>query len=187
MAFAGEKLREGRPPDAAAGRAKLGPELSGKPALCAKAPCNCIDPGIIPIKNIDLALQVRRKPKSEKARQSGRTLGAGVEDRPEAAGAREESGHWEIGSAAGKKSDKSAVPAIVERKARSQSPAGAAAGQVAGSFGEADGSSRGWAAPWSAPSISAIPTPASRRGPASAAAGFPGIFWVARLLRKCLR
>ncbi|MDR1538139.1 MAG: hypothetical protein LBU32_09125 [Clostridiales bacterium] len=120
MAFAGEKPGEGRPPDAAAGRAKLQPELSGKPALCAKTPCNCIDPGVMPIKNTDLALKVRRKPKSEKARQSGRALGAGVEGRPEAAGAREESGHWEIGSAAGKKSDKSAVPAIVERKARSQ-------------------------------------------------------------------
>ncbi|MDR1537498.1 MAG: hypothetical protein LBU32_05795 [Clostridiales bacterium] len=84
----------------------------------------------------------------------------------------EKLGHWEIGSAAGKKSDKSAVPAIVERKASSQiaaEPGGsgaadAAAGQVAGSFGEA--------APQSAPSISAIPAPASRRGRASAAAGF---------------
>jgi hypothetical protein len=133
----------------AAGRAKLEPELSGKPALCAKAPCNCIDPGIMPIKNIDLALKVRRKPKSEKARQSGRALGASVEGRPEAAWAREEFGHWEIGSASGKKSGKSAVPAIVERKARSQiaaepdgrdsGAANAAAGRVAGSFGEAAG------------------------------------------------
>jgi IS30 family transposase len=74
-------------------------------------------------------------------------LGAGVEDRPEAAEAREEFGHWEIDSAAGKKSGKSAVPAIVERKARIQiaaelggrgsGAADAAAGQVAGSFGEA--------------------------------------------------
>ncbi|MDR1542314.1 MAG: hypothetical protein LBU32_30925, partial [Clostridiales bacterium] len=78
MAFAGEKLGEGRPPDAVA--AKLEPELSGKPALCAKTPCNSIDPGVMPIKNIDLALKARRKPKSEKARQSGRALGAGVED-----------------------------------------------------------------------------------------------------------
>ncbi|MDR1538117.1 MAG: hypothetical protein LBU32_09005 [Clostridiales bacterium] len=120
MAFAGEKPGEGRPPDAAAGREKLEPELSGKPALCAKVPCNCIDPGVMPIKNIDLALKARRKPKSEKARRSGRALGAGVEGRPGAAGAREESVHWEIGSAAGKKSGKPAVPATVERKARSQ-------------------------------------------------------------------
>ncbi|MDR1541955.1 MAG: hypothetical protein LBU32_29030, partial [Clostridiales bacterium] len=137
---------------------------------------------------------VRRKPKSKKVRQSERALGAGVEDRPEAAEAREESGHWEIGSAAGKKSDKSAVPAIVERKARIQiaaelggrdsGAADAAAGRVAGSFGEAAGgafksaagdngrSSRGGAAPWSAPSISAIPALASRRGRTSATAGF---------------
>ncbi|MDR1542105.1 MAG: IS30 family transposase, partial [Clostridiales bacterium] len=148
-AFADEKSGEGRSPDAAAGRAKLEPELSGKPALCAKTPCNCIDLGIMPIKNIDLALKVRRKPKSKKVRQSKRALGAGVEDRPEAAEAREEFGHWEIDSAVGKKSDKSAVPAIVERKARIQIAAelggrdsgavDAAAGQVAGSFGEAAG------------------------------------------------
>ncbi|MDR1541428.1 MAG: hypothetical protein LBU32_26215, partial [Clostridiales bacterium] len=55
----------------------------------------------------------------------------------EAAGAREELGHWEIGSAVGKKSDKAAVPATVERKARSQ--IAAESGQVAGSFGEAAG------------------------------------------------
>ncbi|MDR1541308.1 MAG: hypothetical protein LBU32_25595 [Clostridiales bacterium] len=132
MAFADEKPGEGRPPDTAAGRAKLEPELSGKPALCAKAPCKCIDPGIMSIKNIDLALKVRRKPKSEKVRQSGRALGAGVEDRPEAAEAREEFGHWEIGSAVGKKSDKSAVPAIVERKARSQIAAELGAADAAG-------------------------------------------------------
>ncbi|MDR1539748.1 MAG: hypothetical protein LBU32_17475 [Clostridiales bacterium] len=139
MAFAGEKPGEGRPPDAAAGRAKLEPELSGKPALCAKAPCNCIDLGIMTIKNIDLALKVRRKPKSEKARQSERALGAGVEGRPEAVDAREEFGHWEIGSAVGKKSDKAAVPATVERTARSQIAADAAAGEIDGSFGEAAG------------------------------------------------
>ncbi|MDR1541303.1 MAG: IS30 family transposase, partial [Clostridiales bacterium] len=67
----------------------------------------------------------------------------------EAAGAREELGHWEIGSAVGKKSDKAAVPATVERKARSQiaaEPGGrgsgaadAAAGEIAGGFGEAAG------------------------------------------------
>jgi hypothetical protein len=112
------------------------------------------------IKNIDLALKARRKPKSKKAPQSGRALGAGVEGRPEAAGAREESGHWEIGSAAGKKSDKSAVPAIVERKARSQIAAepgergsGAAdadAWEIAGSFGEAAGEAfKSAAAGWS--------------------------------------
>ncbi|MDR1536474.1 MAG: helix-turn-helix domain-containing protein, partial [Clostridiales bacterium] len=108
MAFADEKPGEGRPPDAAAGRAKLEPELSGKPALCAKTPCKCIDLGVMPIKNIDLALKDRRKPKSKKVRQSKRALGASVEDRPEAAEAREEFGHWEIDSAVGKKSDKSA-------------------------------------------------------------------------------
>ncbi|MDR1537321.1 MAG: hypothetical protein LBU32_04870 [Clostridiales bacterium] len=135
MAFAGEKPGEGRALDAAAGRAKLEPELSGKPALCAKAPCNCIDPGVMPIKNIDLALKARRKPKSNKARRSGRALGAGVEGRPEAAGAREESGHWEIGSAAGKKSGKPAVPATVERKERSRiaaEPGGRGSGGRAG-------------------------------------------------------
>jgi IS30 family transposase len=93
----------------------------------------------MPIKNIDLALKVRRKPKSEKVRQSEGALGASIEDRPEAAEAREESGHWEIDSAAGKKSGKSAVPAIVERKTRIQNAADAAVGQVAGSFGEAAG------------------------------------------------
>ncbi|MDR1536409.1 MAG: hypothetical protein LBU32_00120 [Clostridiales bacterium] len=51
-----EKLRDRRPPDAAAVRAKL----EGEPALCAKAPCNCMDLGLMPIKGIDLALKARR-------------------------------------------------------------------------------------------------------------------------------
>jgi IS30 family transposase len=139
MAFADEKSGEGRSPDAVAGRAKLEPELSGKPALCAKTLYNYIDLGIMSIKNIDLALKVRRKPKSKKVRQSKRALGAGIEDRPEAAEAREEFGHWEIDSVIGKKSGKSAVPAIVERKARNQIAAEPAAGEIAGGFGEADG------------------------------------------------
>ncbi|MDR1539470.1 MAG: hypothetical protein LBU32_16015 [Clostridiales bacterium] len=88
----------------------------------------------MPIKNIDLALKIRRKPKSKKARQSERALGAGVEGRPEAA-------------------RRPGTP--------SKAPQAATAG-----------SSRGRGAPWSAPSISAIPAPASKRGPASAAAGF---------------
>ncbi|MDR1541688.1 MAG: hypothetical protein LBU32_27620 [Clostridiales bacterium] len=98
------------------------------------------------IKNIDLALKVRRKPKSEKVRQSKRMLGTGIDGRPEAADAREESGHWEIDLAVGKKLDKAAVPATVERTARSQitaefggfgSAVEAAAGEIIGGFVEA--------------------------------------------------
>ncbi|MDR1542376.1 MAG: hypothetical protein LBU32_31255 [Clostridiales bacterium] len=66
-------MKEGWPPDAVAGRAKL----EGTPALFAKTPCKCIDLGLMPIKNIDLALKVRRKPKSKKAPPKQEGFGGG--------------------------------------------------------------------------------------------------------------
>ncbi|MDR1539478.1 MAG: hypothetical protein LBU32_16055 [Clostridiales bacterium] len=73
--------------------------------------------------------------------------GDGTGGCPEAAEGRKELGHWEIDSAAGEKSDKAAVPALIERTARNQiaiklgwrgsEAVDAVAGEAAGSFGEA--------------------------------------------------
>ncbi|MDR1538424.1 MAG: hypothetical protein LBU32_10600 [Clostridiales bacterium] len=55
-----------------------------------------MDLGLMSTQSIDLALKVQRKTKSKRIRKIKRALGASVEERPEAANAREEFGHWKI-------------------------------------------------------------------------------------------
>ncbi|MDR3355789.1 MAG: IS30 family transposase [Spirochaetaceae bacterium] len=88
--------------------------------MCAKTLYNYIDKGLLTTKNIDLALKVRRKPKKGRARRNKKILGESIEKRPEAVEAREEAGHWEIDSAIGKSTDKTAAMTMVERKTRKQ-------------------------------------------------------------------
>jgi IS30 family transposase len=117
---ADEKLKGGWSPDAVVGRAKISLEWAGKPLVCAKTLYNCIDKGLLKTKNIDLALKVRRKPKSKRDRRNKRILGESIEKRPPEVEKREEFGHWEIDSVIGRKSDKTAVATLAERKARNQ-------------------------------------------------------------------
>jgi IS30 family transposase len=120
IGHADEKLKGGWSPDAVAGRAKISPEWAGKPLVCTKTLYNYIGKGLLKTKNIDLALKVRRRPKSKRDRRNKRILGESIEKRPPEVEKREEFGHWEIDSVIGRKSDKTAVATLVERKTRNQ-------------------------------------------------------------------
>ena len=71
-------------------------------------------------KNIDLALKVRRRPKTKRVRQNKRILGESIENRPLAINERDHFGHWEIDTVIGKQKDKTAVMTLIERKTRNQ-------------------------------------------------------------------
>jgi IS30 family transposase len=118
--YAEERLKFGWSPDAVCGRAEVSGDWAEKPTVCAKTLYNYIDQGLMTTKNIDLALKVRRKPKTKKIRANKIVLGESIENRPEEIETREEFGHWEIDSVIGKQSDKTAVMTIVERKTREQ-------------------------------------------------------------------
>jgi IS30 family transposase len=75
---------------------------------------NWIDDGLVGIKNLDLPLKVRRKPKSPR-RERKRIYGKGIDERPEIVSAREEFGHWEGDGIVGKE-QKGFLITLVERK-----------------------------------------------------------------------
>lgn len=75
---------------------------------------NWIESGLVGIKNIDLPLKVRRKPKS-KPKERKRVLGKSIDERPKKVEEREEFGHWEGDGIVGKK-HKGQLITLVERK-----------------------------------------------------------------------
>jgi len=75
---------------------------------------NWIDDGLVGIKNLDLPLKLRRKPKSPR-RERKRIYGKGIDERPEIVSAREEFGHWEGDGIVGKE-QKGFLITLVERK-----------------------------------------------------------------------
>jgi IS30 family transposase len=100
-------------PDAAIGYAKSN-GLVARPTFSTKTFYNWIDDGLVKVKNIDLLLKVRRKPKSVR-KQRKKVLGTSIEERPAAAETREEFGHWEGDGIVGKR-HKGHLITLVERK-----------------------------------------------------------------------
>jgi len=100
-------------PDAALGYAKANNLYPGQ-SISTKTFYNWIDDGLVRIKNIDLQLKVRRKPKSPR-RERKKKLGKSIEERPESVGTREEFGHWEGDGIVGKGQDGFLI-SLVERK-----------------------------------------------------------------------
>jgi len=86
-----------------------------KTTVCFKTIYNYIDRGQLGVKNIDLLLKVRIKPKKKRIRQQKRILGRSIEQRPAGINDRQEFGHWEGDTVIGK-GHKSAVLTLVERK-----------------------------------------------------------------------
>ncbi len=101
-------------PDAIIGRLRLTGHDFGM-LICPKTIYNYIDKGFLRVKNIDLLLKCRRKPKIERDRTYKRKLGRSIEERPEEANNRSEFGHFEGDSIVGK-DGKSSILSIVERK-----------------------------------------------------------------------
>ena len=86
-----------------------------KTRVCFKTIYNYIDRGQLAVKNIDLLMKVRLKPKKKRIKQRKRILGRSIEQRPSEVDDRQEFGHWEGDTVVGKE-HKSAILTLVERK-----------------------------------------------------------------------
>ena len=100
-------------PDAAIGYAKAN-KLFPNQEFSTKTFYNWIDDGLVKVKNIDLLLKVRRKPKSPR-KERKKKLGKSIEERPAIVETREEFGHWEGDGIVGKE-QKGFLISLVERK-----------------------------------------------------------------------
>lgn len=102
-------------PDAAVGYAVSRGLFKGK-RFTTKTFYNWVDDGLVGIRNIDLLLKVRRRSKKPRTARK-RVLGRSIDDRPAAAAAREEFGHWEGDGIVGK-GGKGQLISLVERQSR---------------------------------------------------------------------
>ena len=100
-------------PDAAIGYARANDLYPGQ-KISTKTFYNWIDDGLVKVKNIDLLLKVRRKPRSRR-RERKKVLGRSIEKRPDIVETREEFGHWEGDGILGK-GQQGQLITLVERK-----------------------------------------------------------------------
>jgi len=115
LAFVEEKVlgKEKWSPDAAIGYAKANNKYLGL-SFSTKTFYNWVDDGLVKVKNIDLLLKVRRKPKSIRKNRK-KILGKSIDSRPAAVETREEFGHWEGDGIVGKNRQGQLIT-LVERK-----------------------------------------------------------------------
>lgn len=100
-------------PDTAIGHAKVNNLFPGQ-EFCTKTFYNWIDDKLVNVKNIELLLKVRRRPKSPR-RERKKILGKSIDERPSVVDTREEYGHWEGDGIVGKNQQGHLIT-LVERK-----------------------------------------------------------------------
>lgn len=119
LAFAEDRiLNEKWSPDAVVGACKRDPKWQDVPMVCTKTLYSYIDQRLLTVRNIDLNLKLRLKPKKSRTRQNKRIMGQSIEQRPEEVQSRQTFGHWEIDTIIGKRSNDSAILTLTERKTR---------------------------------------------------------------------
>jgi IS30 family transposase len=119
LQFAEDKIIRGQwSPDAVVGHCKTKAEWQNKLLVCTKTLYHYIDKGFLKVRNLDLALKVRRKTKKTIVRKNKRILGNSIEQRPGTIEARDEFGHWEIDTVVGKQSNDNVLLTITERMTR---------------------------------------------------------------------
>jgi len=111
-------LHEKWSPDAVVGSCKREVKWENAGIVCTKTLYNYIDQGLLKVKNIDLSLKVRLKPKKKRICQNKRIMGKSIEQRPSEVNTRKTFGHWEIDTMVGKKSEDSVILTLTERKTR---------------------------------------------------------------------
>lgn len=117
--FAEDKiLCEKWSPDAVVGFSKRDPKWKNTGIVCTKTLYNYIDKGLVKVKNIDLNLKLRLKPKKKRICQNKRIMGKSIDQRPNDVQLRKTFGHWEIDTIIGKKSGDSVILTLTERKTR---------------------------------------------------------------------
>ncbi|MDI6600718.1 MAG: IS30 family transposase [Thermoanaerobacteraceae bacterium] len=121
LKYAEEKiLIDNWSPDIAVGTFRSGLKRQDSKTVCTKTLYNYIDKGLLKVRNIDLNLKTRLKPKRRKVRQNKRIMGQSIENRPEEVEKRNTFGHWEIDTIEGKRSNDSAILTLTERKTRQE-------------------------------------------------------------------
>jgi len=100
-------------PDAAIGCAIANNLFPGQ-EFTTKTFYNWVDDGLVKVKNIDLLLKVRLKPKKAR-KERKKKLGKSIEERPAIVETREEFGHWEGDGIVGK-GQQGQLITLVERK-----------------------------------------------------------------------
>jgi len=119
LKFAEGKILQSKwSPDAVVGSCKKDPKWKDTPIVCTKTLYSYIDQGFLAVRNIDLTLKLRLKPKSRRVRQNKRIMGLSIDQRPAEVKQRTTFGHWEIDTVVGKKSNDSAILTLTERKTR---------------------------------------------------------------------
>lgn len=113
-------LKDKWSPDAVVGSCKRDPKWQGAPMVCTKTLYNYIDQGLLKVRNMDLPLKIRLKPKAARLHKNKRILGKSIDQRPQEVENREDFGHWEIDTVIGKKSKDSALLTMTERKTRDE-------------------------------------------------------------------
>ncbi|WP_257347665.1 IS30 family transposase, partial [Pseudalkalibacillus decolorationis] len=105
LQFAGKKILEDKwSPDAIVGYAKRATTFNNTYIPSTKTIYNLIDQGKLSVRNLDLAMKMRRSTKKKPSRKNKRILGQSIEERCDSVESREEFGHWEIDTVIGKKS-----------------------------------------------------------------------------------
>lgn len=121
ITFAEKKMLDKKTwsPDSIVGYCKKDPNWKDKPMVCTKTLYNYIDRGLLKVRNIDLLLKPRLKPRDKKKqRKAKRIMGKSIELRPKEIETREEFGHWEIDTVQGKRSKDAVLLTLTERKTR---------------------------------------------------------------------
>lgn len=95
--------------DAICGTAREKGLFTKEQMVCTKTLYNYVDARLLTIRNIDLPLKLRRRPKKHRIRKHKRQLGTCISERPAAINERKEFGHWEIDTVIGSKSKSDAV------------------------------------------------------------------------------
>lgn len=90
---------------------------------CTKTVYTLIDQGVLSVRNIDLPMKTRMRPRKNKPSEpkgtNSKHLGRSIEDRDASVLSREEVGHWEVDLVLGKKTKgEPVIITMVERKSR---------------------------------------------------------------------
>ncbi len=116
--WAEDKMRKDKwSPDVVVGFARLHGLYDREAMVCTKTLYRYIDLNWLAIRNIDLPLKTRRKPRKSRP-VAKRMKGRSIDERPIAVEGREEFGHWEIDTVKGKRSGDKALLTLTERKTR---------------------------------------------------------------------
>ncbi|QSQ08658.1 hypothetical protein H0A61_00996 [Koleobacter methoxysyntrophicus] len=119
LKYAEKKILEDKwSPDVVVGSARISGQFDKDSMVCTRTLYNYIDQCLLKVRNINLPLKTRRKPKKTGSRKNKRLYGKSISERPQTVDERNEFGHWEIDTVIGKRTGDQALLTLTERKTR---------------------------------------------------------------------